>query len=353
MKGTLCLRAAFCLLLPLIFSLCRETTTFRPEPAGLRIHIRDRGDIVKNDFILSPENIKRFTADSIQIRDHRTQEIQTWAAIPLDTLIAAVTGTASSAIGSMHIISPDGYHCSLSGSLLKNAIPFSYYIYAAGKDTAGICASKIIFLRMKRLYWVDDPSLMTLTVFDTLPGPLRIRFGYMEQDSLIRPSLETPSGMNLHILLNRYFPAAQTIRFLTSDGILREYPVDVTSETYFLNQEYSGCWELTGDAIHYGLQLRQIFFLASDTEGLFMKIPSPGEKRLFMDLVWDPDMAPFMNKGCRLVEILKNGGSRPHPYCTGKDDQADFFDRLFGELFKGSDVCFICLEKSGEEDQTD
>ncbi len=321
-----------------------SSTSARP-----RLEVRYIGSIDGHPVTPRSIDLNEWTkgpSDSLLVDGHGNKPPMRWAAIPLDTLFPDGS-VASGRIKRIFISSPDGYYSCLSGPLLV-PFPVPYFVFRNTEIPGAPVITRILFPSLKQVYWVNDPSRIRIFFTREKREPQQMRFDVLSfsSDPLLAHG---PKTIRLSTLLNGYFKKARFIRFLTSDGMYREYPVNRTSRVYTLEQEEEGTWRLSGEKIHIGLTLREVFFVFTESAGLFMKPPDPEEKQVFIS-VYPTLFAPcdtsrqyslFPLSGTGAVREGDMPASMEAPWPT-------IADSLLMSLFGRSDIEAVVL-RTGED----
>ena len=289
-KSLLC---QWCCLLVAVGLSGQESGSSAGKP-GMTVSVVDgRVGATVTEVFVSLEQIRQLPEFFAITQGEEGKPDREWAGVRLCDISKMLLDVSCDNISKVTVSAADGYQSVVSGKLLsglKTAIcTYSFKDKKNWPKKYGY--ARLVFPDLTEMYWVNEPTTMTITVGQRHDQPHRMAFYFLESNrlrSLIRRDMQnTPYVVLADIFVELGVPA-NDFYIVTADKLRREYQAGDINRYLVLQKEESGTWELNGLGVPLGLKTREITFVGCGDKGIFLKELSGGQKSIWEDLVWRP-----------------------------------------------------------------
>ena len=311
--------------------------TFGQKGFLLRVEDRSASEDWKDRFI-SHEDLLKMDQDSVRARGKEENPERVWKGVFLRTLLER-EGVPIDRITKITVSAYDGYMSVLTGDLLKDwqeAI-CALHVDELNKFPEKYGYMKLIFPKLMAMYWINAPNRIIITLGGGRRNGNEYNLYFLENKkfkSLLQEK-GTVARIKVKDLLSA-FPFPENHFFvLTRDGLYREYSVNNIIQHMVLTKGDDDTWKIEGVHVPTGLKTRQIFFIAGEDFGLFLKYTSHEERELWKRRVWQDQIVSTGSLAhCTIHLIIKNGHQKRIDVSHQLSEDDFFLRDRFWEVLK-------------------
>lgn len=283
---------------------------------GFWVELKDEStqNLVSKTFI-DFKTIKRLPLDSaLTVKKDDGSEI-TWIGANLCSLLQERLNISCESITRLAVSAPDGYASVVSGELLPAlARAICAYQLRPGEEWSGSYGyARLIFPGLRGMYWVNSPNKMVITIGKIQKLLHHYQCYFLDQkkfSSLIKADLKGNLYTVIDNLLVELKLPQNSFRVLTADGLFREYPQNEINRYFVFQKQQSGNWEINGINIPHGLKTRQVFFLSSGNNGIFLKELTHDEQQTWEPIFWQQIVGENFSIADLKIELVLNDAGR-------------------------------------------
>ncbi len=302
----------------LAFSIASLAYSFEPQDTNqsgfqLKIISEDTQDSSSFIFIRFDE-IKSLPIHSIQLPDHKTNEIITWEGAYLREVVQKFLDIAWEKIDRLIIKAPDGYSSVVSGIRMKQA---GTALCAFGMQNKvwpkKFGYMRVIFPELHEMHWINNPSEVELILKKESQDDRTWKFVFLDSPvfhSTQNKKADETTEWSVNDILTAIGCANQGFAIFTSDGQVREYLFDEIGQKMKFAADSSGYLKIRGERIPIGFRLRKIFFFYSENVGVFTKSLTPEEQLLWQRLFASIHQPTIEGLPARQVFVILASGER-------------------------------------------
>ena len=266
---------------------------------------------------ISIEDIKTLPYHTIQLQNHKTKKDIIWEGTYLYDVFEKYLNINKQKIYRLLTKAPDGYSSLISDirmSETKNAL-CAFNIKGEGKWKKNFGYMRIIFPNMHEMHWVNNPHEIKLYLKDNPEKNNIWKFHFFNSSTFKEIKKDLSNNMHywfIRDILDKLTNSENQFTIFTQDGNIREFASDSITQKMKMYIEADSCMKISGSKIPIGYRLRNIYFLASKNNGLFLKSLHTEDQK-----IWQSQFSkinPFFNQGIKassIILILNSGEKFP------------------------------------------
>lgn len=265
-------------------------TSSKNEGFWIEVYQNHSPSLMSNNFI-SYEMIRNLPVDSALTSVKNEPVTRTWLGVNLCKLLETINISCEK-IYNLSISAPDGYSSVLSGELLsalRTAI-CAYRVQNQKGWNEDYGYMRLIFPELRGMYWVNRPHKMVVIIGEDHQTLHHYHCYFLNNEQLsqlLKKDLKGNTYLIIDDLLVELNLPQNGFQVLTADGLFREYPGSNEINRYFILQKGAdGTWEMNGINVPQGLKTRQVIFLSSGNNGVFLKALNKAEQIKWESLFW-------------------------------------------------------------------